>query len=259
MRKRIASARWHTHPSPHYTGTHSSFPPYLPSYTPNHYDSDCSSRRLPPRQRWPRFHQIIQMTSSSVCVYEQVHACLYFVSVVSIALFTVCAFVYFPKRHHIQKKKVFWTIQTFSIRRHHTTHMQIGFRDTARVCVNTGSTSVVLRATELQQPYMLICISSDKTHLEKSIQALWHAKNNPTVPQHTEVSWLGLTSATLRDLPPLLWPSTYHGKQYSVRMYYYFLVGCGHIHMEYRSDSSGAVGYGTLNQGQLCLTTALFE
>lgn len=49
------------------------FSPYLPSYTPNHYDSDCSSLRLPPRQSWPRFHQIIQMTSSSMCVFVHVH------------------------------------------------------------------------------------------------------------------------------------------------------------------------------------------
>ena len=55
---------------------------------------------------------------------------------------------------------------------HQTKQMHNGVRDTACMSVNTGSTSVVLRTTELQQPYMLICISSDKTHLEKSIQAL---------------------------------------------------------------------------------------
>lgn len=54
----------------------------------------------------------------------------------------------------------------------HTKQVHCSFRDTARVSGNTGSTSVVLRATELQQPYMLICISSDKSQLEKSIQAL---------------------------------------------------------------------------------------
>ena len=72
---------------------------------------------------------------------------------------------------------------------HQTKQMHNGVRDTACMSVNTGSTSVVLRTTELQQPcYMLTCISGEKSHLEESIQALWHAKNNPSVQQLTEVS-----------------------------------------------------------------------
>lgn len=66
--KRIAFATQHPSLLQRNTKTHTPlFPPlYLPSYTANQYDSDCSSRWLPPRQRWPRFQQIIQMTSSRV-------------------------------------------------------------------------------------------------------------------------------------------------------------------------------------------------
>lgn len=113
MSKRVASVRWHRSPIQKRTQMHTLlFSPYLPAYTPNHYDSDCSSRRLLPRQRWPRFHQIIQMTSSSVRVFVRVHARLYFISTVSIALsvvMCVCAHVrayknILKKHYHTNKK-----------------------------------------------------------------------------------------------------------------------------------------------------------
>ena len=41
----------------------------LPSHAVIHCDSDCSFRQLPLRQPWPRFHQIIPLTSLfGVCV-----------------------------------------------------------------------------------------------------------------------------------------------------------------------------------------------
>lgn len=174
MSKRVASVRWHHSPIQKHTQMHTLlFSPYLPAYTPNHHDSDCSSRRLLPRQRWPRFHQIIQMTSSSVCVYVRVHAWLYLLSAVSIALWAVCVYVHILeltkniKALSYNKQKVCWTTAAA-----HVVdwvwlvlkQTRSGTRGTSRVSFNTGPSSVVLQADELQQrTYMLLCSSRRAT------------------------------------------------------------------------------------------------
>lgn len=189
-----------------HTNTHSSFPLYL-----LHSKSLWQWLLIPPAASSSTLAQIPSDYTNDIIKYVCFWACacmFVFVSVGSIAPSTV----YFRKNSDIinassyNKQKDAWTRQSFSMVEqrgsdYHTKQMQSGFRDKACVSVNTGSTSVVLRATELQHPYMLICISSDKTHLEESIQALWHAKNNPTVQQPAEVSWLQPCWGTY----PLLW------------------------------------------------------
>lgn len=98
---------------------------------------------------------------------------------------------------------------------------QSGFRDMARVPVNTEKYICCSAGqwTSAAILYMLSRISGEKNRLEESIQALWHAKSNPSVQQqaggvvtllqwsHTEVQppQLGLftcdeCNGSIRDL-----------------------------------------------------------
>lgn len=138
-----------------------------PSDTPNHYDSDCSSLRLPRCQSWPRFQQIIKMTSSSVFVCGLMHTCLCCIPCCTQSLRVCFKALKRADSNLAQGNKWVWSFGTYTPKKIYHTHTYIKASQTWQMqykvnflCSSLNLHSHILYSTVQKSVFILLYLAS---------------------------------------------------------------------------------------------------